>query len=198
MSSSLAQATRGWSVIGVALLTLGACEPEAPSAPPTAPPEAEVGEPLRLGVSPHQIARARQEAAGLYRMPRALRVQTLERRRALPAPTYAELRAGADEHARQRASFEGRVAFVRSAGPRLWIFPLQTRPVGDDAWADPIYVLSTIPPQLPFDGGALARVDGWVVGDRTIGRNTLPLVVAYYVEALDEAPRRVRSSSSSM
>ena len=31
-------------------------------------------------------------------------------------------------------------------------------------------------------GGALVRVHGWVVGERTIGRHALPLVLAYAVE----------------
>jgi len=159
--------------------------PEADSAEPAATSADEVSEPTRLGVSPREIARARQEAAGLYRMPLALRAQTLARRREQPAPSYAELRAGADAHATERASFEGHVAFVRSAGPRLWILPLHTRRVGPEQWADPIYVLSTIPPMLPVDGGSTARIDGWIVGDRTIGQNTLPLMLAYYVEQLD-------------
>ncbi|MCB9594622.1 MAG: hypothetical protein H6719_17950 [Sandaracinaceae bacterium] len=172
----------------VAALALTACEPEATPDPPAAAAEApadpEVSEPLRLGVPPRAIARARQEAAGLYRMPTALRLQTLERRRALPAPTYAELRADADAHANERASFEGQVGFVRTAGPRLWILPLLTRRSGEQ-WVDPLYVLSTIPPMLPFEGGVVARIDGWVVGARTIGQHTLPLIVGYHVQPID-------------
>ncbi len=181
----------------LALALVGCAEDPAPPATaaepaPVEPAEAtdeasEPGEPLRLNVPPRAIARARQEAAGLYRMPAALRRQTLAARRELPAPTYAELLSDADAHANERASFEGRVAFVRSAGPRLWILPLQTRRDGE-RWADPLYVLSTIPPMLPVEGGSVARVDGWVVGARTIGQNTLPLIVAYHVERLDGEP----------
>ena len=137
---------------------------------------------LRLEVPPRAIARARQEAAGLARMPAALRAQTLARRREAPAPDYAQLVEDADAHAHERASFEGQVGFVRPAGPRLWILPLFTRRDGA-RWADPIYVLSTIRPDLPVAGGVVARADGWVVGTRTIGQNTLPLIVAYSVRA---------------
>ncbi|MEZ4338541.1 MAG: hypothetical protein R3B82_18120 [Sandaracinaceae bacterium] len=187
-------------VIAIALVAAGCQEDPPPAEPPASaaepaeaaeaaepPTEGEPGEPLRLGVPPRSIARARQEAAGLYRMPAALRRQTLERRRAQPAPSYAALVEDADAHANERASFEGRVAFVRSAGPRLWILPLQTRRDGE-RWTDPLYVLSTIPPMLPIEGGSIARVDGWVVGARTIGQNNLPLVVAYHVERLDGEP----------
>lgn len=186
---------RAAPLLCLALLSFvsGCAEDPAPTRPADPPPaEAEPvedgpGEPLRLGVPPRAIARARQEAAGLYRMPPALRQQTLDSRRALPAPSYAELVADADAHANERASFEGRVAFVRSAGPRLWILPLQTRRDGEQ-WTDPLYVLSTIPPMLPVEGGSVARVDGWVVGARTIGQNTLPLIVAYHVARLDGEP----------
>ncbi len=176
------------SILALALVA-GACAEDPPPARPVEPPAPaeEAPEPLRLGVPPRSIARARQEAAGLYRMPAALRRQTLTARRALPAPSYAELVTDADAHASERASFEGRVGFVRSAGPRLWILPLHTRRDGE-RWVDPIYVLSTIPPLLPVDGGAIARIDGWVVGARTIGQTTLPLIVAYYVERTDAEP----------
>ena len=178
------------------LLVLAGCE-EAPA--PTPPSESEpaetsetseaegseISEPLRLGVPPRLIARARQEAAGLYRMPRGLRRQALEERAAENAIPYATLRADPDAHAHEGAVFEGRVELVRSAGPRLWIFPLATRRDGE-RWVDPLYVLSSIPPQLPVDGPSVARVHGFVVGERTIGRNTLPLLVGYYIERLDD------------
>jgi hypothetical protein len=76
---------------------------------------------------------------------------------------------------------------VRSAGPRLWILALHTRRDGE-RWRDPLYVLSVVPPRLPPDGGATARIDGWVVGERTIGRHALPLIVAYHVERTDAPP----------
>ncbi len=149
--------------------------------------EEAAGEALRLHVPPEQIHGARREAAGLYQLPRALRAQTLATRRAQPAPSYAELRVDADAHARERVSFTGRVGLVRSAGPRLWILALHTRQDGD-RWLDPVYVLCPIPPLLPHDGGAIATIDGWVVGERTIGEHALPLLVAYYVERRDGEP----------
>lgn len=174
------------AVFPLAIALSVACD--EPSVPlpvrPAADERPERAEPLHLEVPPRLIARARREAAGLYRMPPALRRQILERRRAERGPSYQELRDDPTAHAHAGASFEGRVGFVRSAGPRLWIMPFHTRRVGD-RWVDPIYVLSTIPPQLPIDGGALARIDGFVAGERTIGRNTLPLIVGYYVERLD-------------
>ncbi|MBX3270732.1 MAG: hypothetical protein KF729_10745 [Sandaracinaceae bacterium] len=115
-----------------------------------------------------------------------LRRQTLERRRALEAPSYRALREDASAHVDARASFEGRVDLVRSAGPRLWIFPMMTRADGE-RWVDPLYVLAVVEPRLP--AGAVARVDGWVVGERRIGQYTLPLIVAYSAEALDAPPQ---------
>lgn len=170
----------------IVVLPLVACdEPSVATSSPAPPSEpVERPEPLHLEVPPRLIARARQEAAGLYRMPLTLRRQTLERRRAERGPSYEELRADPDAYAHRSASFEGRVGFVRSAGPRLWILPLHTRRAGE-RWVDPIYVLSSIPPPVPFEGGAIARVDGFVAGERTIGENTLPLIVGYYVERLD-------------
>ncbi|HJL16699.1 MAG TPA: hypothetical protein RMH99_13635 [Sandaracinaceae bacterium LLY-WYZ-13_1] len=144
------------------------------------------GEPTRLNVPPRTIHRARREAAGLYRMPSGLRGQVLGQRRAEHETTYTALRADPDAHADEGVSFEGRVGLVRSAGPRLWVMALHTRREGA-RWTDPLYVLSVVPPQLPPDGGAEARVHGWVVGERTIGRHALPLLVAYHVERLDEA-----------
>lgn len=86
------------------------------------------------------------------------------------------------------------MGLVRSAGPRLWIMALHTRRDGN-AWRDPLYVLSVVPPGVPPDGGATARVDGWVVGERTIGRHPLPLMVAYHVERTGEPPDPSERSS---
>ena len=177
----------------MACTVLVACAEDPPSAGPPKEPtsglageaEADSGEATHLGVSAHTLARARREAVGLSRMPPSLRIQTLVRRRQEPQPSYAELRADADAHLDASVSFEGRVGLVRPAGPHLWILALHTRRDGE-RWVDPLYVLSVLPPRLPADGGARARVDGWAVGPRTIGQHTLPLVVAYEVEALDD------------
>jgi len=136
---------------------------------------------MRLHVPPRSIHRARREAAGLARMPETIRRQTLDGRRAEDQPNYDAIRLDAASHEHASVSFEGRVGFVRPAGPDLWILPLFTRQDGE-RWVDPLYVLSVVPPDVPPEGGAVARVDGWVVGDRTIGQNTLPLVLAYHVE----------------
>lgn len=168
-------------------LPLGACD-SAPAAPPPEEEadeeeadEQEPSEALHLEVPPELIHEARREAAGLYRLPRSLRAQTLAERRAEAGPSYAELRAHPDLHERERVSFTGRVGLVRSAGPRLWIMALHTRRDGE-RWADPLYVLATIPPLIDPDGGVVATIDGWVAGERRIGRHALPLIVAYYIE----------------
>jgi hypothetical protein len=135
---------------------------------------------VRLGVPSETIHRARLEARGLDRMSEGLRAQALERGRARESPSYAELRAGAEAHRDARVSFEGRVGLVRPAGPGLFIMALSTRRDGE-RWRDPLYVLSVVPPEIPE--GATARIDGWVAGERTIGRHALPLVVAFHVEA---------------
>lgn len=177
-------------VIALCALLALACEeapPEAPEAPPDEPPvAAPQGEPaMRLHVPPRLIHRGRREAAGLARMPGAIRRQTLEARRDEDQPTYDAIRLDAASHERAGVSFEGRIGFVRPAGDALWILPLFTRRDGE-RWVDPLYVLSVVPPELPAEGGAVARVDGWIVGDRAIGQNTLPLVLAYSVERADE------------
>ncbi|MGE0789955.1 MAG: hypothetical protein AB7S26_30050 [Sandaracinaceae bacterium] len=167
-----------------ALLLTGGCDgadAPTPVEPPPPPTTDDVEEPLTLGVPPEMIHEARREAAGLYRLPRSLRAHTLEERRAAAAPAYAELLADADAHARERVTFTGEVSLVRSAGPRLWIMVMKTREA-DARWVDPIYVLATIPPSVPPDGGIVATIDGWVVGEREIGQHTLPLIVAYYIE----------------
>lgn len=167
-----------------ALLSFGCDEtpPEPPAEAPEAPPAAPSGEPaMRLNVPPRTIHRARREAAGLARMPETIRRQTLESRRAEAQPAYDAIRLDAASHERAGVSFEGRVGFVRPAGDALWILPLFTRRDGE-RWVDPLYVLSVVRPELPAEGGVVARVDGWVVGDRTIGQNTLPLLVAYAVQ----------------
>ena len=153
--------------------------PEAPAegAPAPAPPGREEGQ--RLGVPPEQIRRAREEAAGLARLPEALRRQALEGR--AESPTYRALRADPDAHAHEAARFEGRVGLARGAGPGLWILALHTRREGE-RWIDPLYVLSVVEPGVPPDGGVEATVYGWVVGERRIGRHALPLIVAYAVE----------------
>ena len=127
------------------------------------------------------IHEARRESTGLYQLTPALRAQTMASRREEPAPSYAALREDVDAHARERVSFTGRVGLVRSAGPRLCIMALHTRQEGD-AWRDPLYVLAVIPPLIDPEGGVVATIDGWVVGERTIGQHTLPLIVAYYIE----------------
>jgi len=55
---------------------------------------------------------------------------------------------------------------------------LQTRRDGA-RWRDPLYVLSVVAP--PANIGR-ARIDGFVVGRRTIGRHALPLIVAFHIE----------------
>jgi hypothetical protein len=112
-------------------------------------------------------------------MPASLRAQVLERARG--TIDYAELRAHADAHANERVSYEGNVGLARPAGDHLWIVALQTRRDGE-RWTDPLYVLSVVHPGVPPAGGVRARVDGWVVGERTIGSHALPLVVAFAIE----------------
>jgi hypothetical protein len=70
---------------------------------------------------------------------------------------------------------------VRPAGENLWILALRTRSEGR-AWRDPLYVLSVVRPGL--EAGASARIDGFVAGERTIGRHALPLIVAFHIERL--------------
>ncbi len=136
---------------------------------------------MHLGVPPEAIHRARLEARGLGRVPESLRAQVLERAR--ETIEYAELRAHPDAHANERVSYEGNVGLARPAGDRLWIVALQTRADGE-RWTDPLYVLSVVPP--PQIGRA--RIDGWVVGERTIGQHALPLIVAFAVDqARDQA-----------
>lgn len=158
-------------------LGLAGCA-EEPPAPPVVPQEAPREEPVRLGVPPETIHRARLEARGLERLSESLRAQALERGRAREEPSYAALRADADAHRDARVSLEGRVGLVRPAGPGLFIMALSTRREGE-RWRDPLYVLSVVLPPIPE--GATARIDGWVVGERTIGRHALPLVVAFHV-----------------
>lgn len=174
------------SLVALAIVASGCADDPAPDPPPPEaraqqPDEDPADESLRLHVPPRLIHRARREAVGLLRLPDALRAQTLADRRAEQTLDYRTLRAAPDAHEEASVSFEGHVGLVRSAGPRLWILALMTRSDGD-RWVDPLYVLSVVPPELPTDGGAVARVDGWVVGERTIGQHTLPLVVAYHVE----------------
>lgn len=178
-------------VIVACVLAIGCSEEPGQSSPAKERPPVSAdpagvdpGEATHLDVPPHAIARARQEAVGLARMPPSLREQTLARRREEPQPSYAELRADADAHVDASVSFEGRVGLVRPAGPHLWILALHTRE-REGRWLEPLYVLTVLPPRLPADGGAVARVHGWVVGARTIGRHTLPLIVGYDVEPLD-------------
>lgn len=162
------------------VLVLGCAEePVAPLAPPVVQEIAPAEDGVRLGVPAETIHRARLEARGLDRMSESLRAQALEHGRAREAPSYAELRAGADAHRDVRVSFEGRVGLVRPAGPGLSIVALSIRRDGA-RWRDPLYVLSVVPTDVPE--GAIARFDGWVVGERTIGRHALPLVVAFHVE----------------
>jgi hypothetical protein len=167
----------------VILLVLGcAQEPVAEPAPEPTPEvrvEAPPEDAVRLGVPAETIHRARLEARGLARLSASLRGQALESGRTRSSPTYAELRADADAHHDARVSFDGRVGLVRPAGPGLFIIALSTRQDGA-RWRDPLYVLSVVPPEVPE--GGLARVDGWVVGERTIGRHALPLVMVFHVE----------------
>lgn len=183
---------RGW----LALLLVAGChgEPDPPSeprreapveAPVEAPPPPEDREAVRLGVPPELLHRAREEAAGLERLPASLRQQAIERGRERGSPPYDGLRREIAAHENARVSYEGHVGLVRPAGTGLWILALQTRRDGE-RWLDPLYVLSVVPPGLPRDGGATARIDGWVVGERTIGRNALPLIVAFHVERSPE------------
>lgn len=168
------------------LLVLGCAEEVAPVeavAPVEEAAPAEEG--VRLGVPAETIHRARLEARGLERMSEGLREQALERGRAREAPSYVELRAGAEAHRDARVSFEGRVGLVRPAGPGLFIVALSTRRDGE-RWRDPLYVLSVVRPEVRE--GAIARFDGWVAGERTIGRHTLPLVVAFSVEPFSVEP----------
>ncbi|HEY8431903.1 MAG TPA: hypothetical protein VIL20_26180 [Sandaracinaceae bacterium] len=169
-------------------LALAGCAEDAQPAPEgvpqhearyaDAPVEAEG---VRLGVPPRAIHRARREAEGLARMPESLRRRALERGRERGSPSYAELRRDPSAYEDARVSYEGDVGLVRPAGERLWILALRTRREGD-RWTDPLYVLSVVPPGVPER--TRARIDGWVVGERTIGRHTLPLVVAFAIEAL--------------
>lgn len=160
----------------IAALVLLACEGEQSAAPASSAPVVEE-EGQHLGVPPALIQRARREARGLHRLPPSLREEALVRNRA-GAPSYADLRRDADAHASEPASFEGQIALIRPAGARLWIMALKTRRDGE-RWTDPLYVLSVIEPTI--EEGAIGRVDGWVAGNRTIGRNTLPLIVAYSI-----------------
>lgn len=172
------------ALLMLALLSAG-CVDERASAP--APREqqrphrddAEREEAVRLGVPAATIHRARREAVGLDRMPESLRRHALERGRERGSPAYVELRRDPSAHENERVSYEGEVGLAREAGERLWIVALRTR--RDDArWTDPLYVLSVVPPNVPEH--ARARVDGWVVGERTIGRHALPLIVAFAIE----------------
>ena len=181
--------TRAAPGLALALALLGGCEDPAPAPSPRPAPPAPVApveeeRALHLEVAPRLIARARREAAGLRRMPPGLREQTLARRAEERGPSYAELRADAEAHAEASVVFDGEVGFIGPAGPRLWIIALQTRR-RDERWVDPLYVLSTAEPT--FAQGTIARIHAWVVGERTIGRHTLPLVLAYSVERLDPA-----------
>jgi hypothetical protein len=163
--------------IVLVVLVLSACEAEPPPSEPPAPAEpVEQGRPL--GVPPQMIARARGEAAGLERLPPSLLARALERNREAGSPSYSALARDPSAHAEQHASFEGQLALVRPAGERLWIIALKTRRDGE-RWTDPVYVLSVVEPGVAE--GSVARVDGWVVGPRAIGRNTLPLIVAYSI-----------------
>lgn len=176
------------------LLVLGCTEERAtseaaPEAEVPAEPEAEPRdeEGVRLGVPAQTIHRARREALGLERMPESLRRQAIERGRERGSPSYAELRRDPSAHENARVSYEGEVGLARPAGERLWILALRTRQDGE-RWIDPLYVLSVVPPEVPEHGRA--RVDGWVVGERTIGRHALPLVVAFAIEPLEGSGSR--------
>ena len=174
----------GWIALALALSACGQEAAPEPEEPPAAEAPAEPAEEegaVHLGVPAEAIHRARLEARGLARMTDAIRAQVLERGRANATLDYAELRAHPDRHADARVSFEGRIGLARSAGEQLWILALQTREEGD-RWTDPLYVLSVVPAEVPAEGGVPARIDGWVVGERTIGRHALPLVVAFSVQ----------------
>ncbi len=180
------------AVISCALAVVASCTEPAPTDPPsaevaptTAPPARE--EAGRLDVPPGLLQRARDEAAGLDRLPASLRQRALERGRERGSPTYESLRRDTAAHEHQRVSYEGHVSFVGPAGAGLSIMALSTRREGE-RWVDPLYVLSVVPPGVPASGDASARIDGWLVGERTIGRHALPLVVAFHVERLEGAP----------
>jgi hypothetical protein len=164
---------RARAFLSVAIFAL-ACG-EDPTPPPAPAPE----QGIPLGIPPQTIARARREARGLANLPANLRAQTLERGRSRGSPSFAELAGHTETHVDDRVSYAGRVGLVSPAGDRLWIMALQTRRAGD-VWTDPLYVLSVVDPAI--EAGARARIDGWVVGPRRIGRHTLPLIVAFYVE----------------
>lgn len=155
-------------------LLLSACveEPAPEPAPEPTPAEPE-GQ--RLGVPPALLARAREEASGLSHLTPALQARALEGRIPAAQPGYGALRRDPAAHAEARVALEGRVGLARPAGEHLWIVALMLRRDGE-RWVDPIYVLSVVPPP---DEGAVARAYGWVVGERTIGRHALPLVLAY-------------------
>ncbi len=168
----------------LALLLAGCVEEEASpprEVPAASAPDADDAEEegVHLGVPAQTIHRARREVVGLARMPEGLRRQAIERGRERGSPEYAELRADPGAHENERVSYEGEVGLARPAGQRLWIMALRTRREGD-RWTDPLYVLSVVPPSVPEH--EVARIDGWVVGERTIGRHALPLVVAFAVE----------------
>lgn len=174
------------SVLLVALVSMACAGEPVSTEPAVAEPAiaAEREEVVHLGVPPGLMTRAREEAAGLGRLPESLRRRALERGRERGSPPYESLRTSTSAHEGARVTYEGRVSLARSAGTGLWILALQTR-ADAERWRDPLYVLSVVPPGLPPEGGARARIDGWVVGARTIGRNTLPLVLAFQLERLD-------------
>ncbi|HBQ10596.1 MAG TPA: hypothetical protein DEF51_05180 [Myxococcales bacterium] len=166
------------------LLLVACAEEPAPDAPTSAASESERPsdeQGQRLGVPPAQLARARREASGLSHLSPALRRQALAGQDADDQPSYVALRRDADAHADASVHLRGRVGLVRPAGGHLWILALMLRRE-DAGWRDPLYVLSVVEPDAPPEGGALVRVHGWVVGERTIGRHALPLVLAYAVE----------------
>jgi hypothetical protein len=159
--------------LAILMLALTAC---APDAPPAGEPAQEEERGEALGVPPGMITRARREAQGLVRLRGRLREEALARHRTNPI-VYADLRRDPDAHVDEEASFEGQLALSRPAGDRLWIVALKTRRDGE-RWTDPLFVLSVTEPDRE---GAIVRIDGWVVGARTIGRNTLPLILAYAI-----------------
>lgn len=164
---------RGASLIAM-LLALGCGqEPTGEDLPVRAPSE----EPTRLHVPPALLERTRREAQGLSRMPESLRRRALEEGRGREMPDYRALWAHAADHTEARVSFRGHVGLVRPAGRDLWIAALLTRREGE-RWVDPLYVL-TVTDATALQG-RVARIDGWVVGERAIGQHTLPLVIAFH------------------
>jgi hypothetical protein len=162
------------ATVVIAILLASCGEGEAPEQN-----AAEPEQPSHLHVPPITIARARRQALGLSQLPPDGRRTALEQGRARGSPSYTELRANADRLADTRASYAGRVSLVRPAGRRLWIVALMT---GENRRSDPLYALSVVDPSSLE--GRDARVDGWIVGERTVGRYTLPLLVAFYFEPL--------------